>query len=71
MLWIGSAADYPYRVGGPVKVGLGSSLILQMNMPGIDREKEIRKERDWGGGGGGGLEIEGARPTCKRYNRSR
>ena len=21
-VWIGSAADYPYRVGGPVKVGI-------------------------------------------------
>ena len=41
-VWIGSAADYPYRVGVPVKVGIWTPQFSCMR----ERERERVTDRD-------------------------
>ena len=44
-MWIGSAADYPYRVGVPVKVGFRSLHFHREGEREAEREVERGRER--------------------------
>ena len=78
MLWIGAAADYPYRVGGPVKVGLQTTQLQRIKQTqrlfrsalisaDISHLYTLLKTTVLGGGGGGGgiSVIKGGKPPME------